>query len=198
MKNVIKIVKKSIIIITAFATIISNATEITSSVVKEEIIKTALTLNNVKEGNLLTIKDYNGFVLYKELINFSGTYRKGFDLSALPDGKYFFEVDKELEIKIIPFTVSNSKVVINKDKETTSYKPFVNQKDNLVFISKLSPNYEALKISIYINNKSEYELLHSEKIEGLQSIERVYKLEKGNYKIVFNSNNQEFTKFINN
>jgi hypothetical protein len=40
--------------------------------------------------------------------------------------------------------------------------------------------------------------LHSEKITGVQAIERVYKLEKGNYKIIINSDNKEFTKFINN
>ena len=41
-------------------------------------------------------------------------------------------------------------------------------------------------------------LLHSEKIEGSQKVERVYKLEKGNYTIVINSDNKEYTKFINN
>lgn len=197
MKNVKKTIKKSILIVTVFASMLTSATEISKlKLVKEELTKTALTLNNVKAGNLLTIKDYSGVILYKELINSSGTYKKGFDLTALPNGAYFFEVDKDLEILTIPFTVNANKVAYNK--ETTAFKPLVNQKNNLVFISKLSPNLEAVNIRIYADNNNDYELLYSEKIEGVQTVERIYKLEKGKYKIVFNSNNQEFTKFINN
>ncbi len=197
MKNAIKTLKKCILIVTVFTSMLTSATEISKSkLVKEELTKTALTLNNVKEGNLLTIKDYSGVTLYKELINSSGTYKKGFDLTALPNGSYFFEVDKDLEILTIPFTVNANKVVYNK--ESTAFKPLVNQKNNLAFISKLSPNFETVNIRVYADNNNDYELLHSEKIEGVQTVERVYKLEKGKYKIVFNSNNQEFTKFINN
>ena len=55
-----------------------------------------------------------------------------------------------------------------------------------------------MMISFYNEKNSACEMLLSEKTEGAQNIERVYKLEKENYKIVFNSNNLEFTKFINN
>ena len=55
-----------------------------------------------------------------------------------------------------------------------------------------------MMISFYTEKNSACEMLLSEKTEGAQNIERVYKLEKENYKIVFNSNNLEFTKFINN
>ena len=126
MKKVINTIKKSLLVVIVFTTAISNAIEI-SSITKEDLKETALTLKNVKKGDLLSIKDYNGIVLYKELINFSGTYRKGFDLTALPNGAYFFEVDKNLEIKTIPFTVNSNKVEFNKDAEVITYKPYVRQ-----------------------------------------------------------------------
>ncbi|MFI1772749.1 hypothetical protein, partial [Thalassobellus citreus] len=94
MKNLIK---KSILLVTVFTTMLSIANE-TPNNNKKAYKETALTINNVSEGNLLTIKDYNGIVLYKELISVSGTYKKGFDLTALPSGNYFFEVDKDMEI----------------------------------------------------------------------------------------------------
>ncbi|WP_432416484.1 hypothetical protein, partial [Flavivirga aquatica] len=111
MKNVIKIIKKSLVIATVFATILSNATEVSLITVKEDVKKTALTINNVKKGNLLSIKDSNGIILYKELIKTTGTYKKGFDLAVLPDGNYFFVVDKDLEVNTIPFSVNSSKVL---------------------------------------------------------------------------------------
>lgn len=198
MKNVIKTVKKCILIVTVFASMQISANEISTRIVNIDAKSTSFTLNNVKVGDLLTIKDYDGVVLYKELIKNSGTYKKGFDLSALPNGDYFFEIEKDFEIKIIPFTVNTKNVVFNKENEATSFKPLVTQKNNLLVISKLNPAFEAVKIKIYSNINNEHELLYTENIEDSQKVERVYKLEKGNYFIVINSDNKEFTKFINN
>ncbi|WP_405294100.1 hypothetical protein [Algibacter sp. Ld11] len=197
MKNVIKHSKKILLAVAMLTVLVGNAKEKTSSL-KKGLIKTALTINNVKEGNLLSIKDQNGITLYKELILESGTYKKGFDLTALPNGSYFFEVDKDVEINTIPFTVEYNKVVFNKNEEVTVFKPYVKEKDGVVFISKLSPDYGALKVNIYANYKGEYQLLQSDKIENLQTIEKVYRLEKGSYKIVLNSDNKEYIKYINN
>ena len=197
MKNVIKHSKKILFAVAMLTVLVGNAKD-KSSALKKGLIKTALTIDNVKEGNLLSIKDQNGLTLYKELIVESGTYRKGFDLTALPDGDYFFEVDKDIEIKTIPFTVKSNKVVFKKDEEVTVFKPFVREKDGFVYISQLAPNYASLKISIYGNYNNDYQLLYSDKFENLQTIEKAYKLETGSYKIVLNSDNNEYTKFINN
>ena len=198
MKKVIRTIQKSLLAVTVFTTLLGNASEISPLSTKEELKKTALTINNVKAGDLLTIKDYEGIILYKELINISGTYKKGFDLTALPNGSYFFEINKDMEIRTIPFTVKSSEVVFNKSEEEITFKPFVRQKANLVLITKLATNLEPLKVEIYTQVNGSFELAYSEKVEGTQTIERAYKLEKGNYKVVLNSNNNEFTKFINN
>ncbi|MDN3664783.1 hypothetical protein ACFFU1_00980 [Algibacter miyuki] len=197
MRNILKYAKKTLLTVTMLTALISNANE-KIAIEKKGLVKTALTINNVKEGNLLSIKDVHGITLYKELISKSGTYRKGFDLTALPDGEYVFEVDKDLQIKTIPFTVSNNNVVFNKTKEVTEFKPFVKKQNNLVYITQLAPNYETLDISIYANYDGEFQLIHSDKVENTQAIEKAYQLEKGSYKIVLHSNNKEYTKFINN
>lgn len=201
MKNVIKTLKKSILLAAIFSTLFSNAHEIFSlETTKGDLKKTVLTIDNVKKGNFLSIKNYNGIILYKELIGKKGVYNKGFDLTVLPDGNYFFELDKDLEIKIIPFSVESNVVVFSKNEETTIFKPLVIQKDNKILVSKLAPKYEPLKIRIYGKNyEGDFTLLHTEKIEGIQTIKRIYSLKKGNsYKIVFNSNNREFTELIEN
>ncbi len=194
MKNVIK---KSILLVTVFTTMLSTANEIPNKIDKTNK-ETALVINNVSKGDLLTIKDYNGIVLYKELIKSNGKYKKGFNLTALPSGNYFFEVDKDLEINTIPFTVTSNGVVFNEKRKTSIYKPYVRQKGDLVLISKLAPNLEPLKINVYSESAGNSELIHTQKIEDLQAINLAYKIKKGSFKIVFNSNGKEFTKFINN
>ena len=197
MKNLISTIKKGSLVVAVLASLISNAKETTPSNDIMVIEKTALTLNNVKAGNVLTIKDLNGTILYKEQIKISGTYKKGFDLTALPEGNYTFEIDKDLEIQTIPFTVANNIVFLNKDEETSTFKPYVRKVNDLIYVTKLAPNKEAMTISIYSNNNSE-ELIHTEKVEGVQTIEKVYKLKQGDYKLVFKTNDKEFTEFINN
>ena len=196
MNNVSKMIKHSIIASTLCTAMLCSATELPVPFIKSDNAKTAITFTNVKIGNLVSVKDSNGNTIYEETIKSSGIYRKGFDFSFLPNGNYSFEIDKDLEIKTIPFTVANKKAVLGK--EITTFKPYIKQKGGVIYVSKFAPSLEALSISIYADNNSEYELLYTDKIKGVQTIEKAYKLEKGNYKIVFNSGNQEFTKFINN
>ena len=196
MKNVFKTSKKILLTVAMLTTMLGNANEATFTV-KEGLRKTALTISNVKEGNLLSIKDDNGVILYKESIQNTGTYRKGFDLTTLPDGGYFFEIDKDLEIETIPFTVKANEVVFNKYEGVTIFKPYVRQKEDFVYITKLNTNLETVKINIYGIYNGDFQLIHSDKIENTKIINKIYKLKKGSYKIILNSDNKEYTTFIN-
>src|SRR5690606_9492217 len=100
--------------------------------------ETALTLDNVKEGNTLYIKDSYGVKLYEEVIHVNGIFAKGYDLAALPNGDYHFELDTEVQIKVIPFTVESNKIEVNSGMAKTIFKPTVRVKGNLVFVSKLA------------------------------------------------------------
>ncbi|WP_303316461.1 hypothetical protein Q4Q34_06545 [Flavivirga abyssicola] len=200
MKNVIKTIEKNLLLVTMmlFAVMIGNATEISSFNVEGDLKGTALTIDNVKKGNLLSIKNNNGITVYKELIQSTGSYTKGFDLTELPNGNYFFEVDKDLQIETIPFSVKDDKVVFDKTKEAVIFKPYVREKDDFVYISKLALNLEPLKIRIYAEYNGTFQLIRTEEVEGLKIVEKIYKLKEGNYKIVLNANDKEYTKFINN
>ncbi|WP_345273354.1 hypothetical protein [Flaviramulus aquimarinus] len=195
MKNAIKTSKKILLTVAMLIAMLGNANEIS---INGDVEKTALTINNVKEGNLISIKDQNGIILYKELIKASGNYEKNFDLTALPNGNYFFELDKDLEIKTIPFTVESNNVIFKKEEEVVTFKPYVNQKKGLVLVSKLAPNLESLSINIYAQTNTGLKPVYNETIKGERTIERVYKLNKGSYLIVFNSNGRTFEEFIKN
>ena len=197
MKNLILTIKKGSLVVAVLASLISNANDISNLKDNTKIEKTALTLNNVKAGNILTIKNLDGTTIYKEAIKISGTYRKGFDLTLLPDGAYVFEVDKDLEVQTIPFKILKNVVFMNKAEETTTFKPYVKKSNDMIYVTKLAPKMEALTISIY-SDEAGLELLHSEVVSGVQAIEKVYKLKKGSYKFVFKTNDKEFTEFINN
>jgi hypothetical protein len=192
----VKLINKSLIMAAMCATLLSNANEGSSFIPKKEII----TINDVKEGQSLIIKDLNGFILYKELIKKSGNYSKAFDLTDLPDGNYFFEMEMDMEIQTIPFNVVSNKVIFEKEKKTVIFKPYVRLKNNYVFINKLALNGEPLNVNIYydgINGSSE--LIYSETIKGVKNIGKAYKLmkyAKGNYKVELNSDGRTYYEYI--
>ncbi|RED48857.1 hypothetical protein [Seonamhaeicola aphaedonensis] len=197
MKNVLSHTKKGILMVAIMATVMGYANEMSLMNYERDLRATALTIANAKEGNLLSIKDGYGITLYKEIIKQTGTYNKGFDLTDLPDGDYFFEIDKDMEINTFPFTVTSGEVTFNKEMETTVFKPFVREENDLVYVTKLAPNKEPLSVKIYGIYNGIPELLYKETIEGIQNIERAFKLYEGEYKLVFASSNKEFIRYIN-
>jgi len=199
-----KEVKTGILLVTMLATMFSNASKPETAEKNFKIENTTLSINNVKQGQQLIIKDSNGIVLYKEMIDRSGVYKKGFDLTSLPNGEYYFELDKDTEVQVIPFKVAMNKVEFLKEKETKFFKPVIRFKDNKILLSRLSFNQKPLEVKIYYEDNngyygSDYLLLHSEKFKDTKVIERVYELDKfkkGSYKVVVKTEGREFTESI--
>ncbi|WP_299776677.1 hypothetical protein [uncultured Formosa sp.] len=156
-----------------------------------------LTLNDVKAGQKLSIKDENGTILYNKTIQKSGVYNNRFDLSALPNGDYHFEHEKDQYTKLIPFTVSFGEVNFDKANEKTVYKPIVKIKNDYIYVSKLDLDKNDVKIEIYYaaKNKNEFKLVHSDNVSNTVKIERAYRLSelhKGKYKVIINSNGKSY------
>jgi len=193
-----KVIRKGVLLLGILTTMASYANKVSYASTTKEIKKTSLILNNVKKGHQLLIKDVNGVVLYKELIKDSGLYTKGFDLTSLPNGNYYFELDKDFEIKTIPFKVASREVIFNKEEESIIFKPVVRMKDNLVLISRLSFNQKPLELKIYYADNND--LVYSEKIKEIPILERIYNfsnVKKGTYKIVIKTEGRIFIENIN-
>ncbi len=200
MKNVIKNTKKGILMAIMMTALLSFANEKASFAnIVNDAGRTSVTFVDVKAGNLLSIKDENGIVLYKEFIQKTGIYTKGFDLTSLPDGDYLFELDKDVEISTIPFTVKANNVSFKKELEKTFFKPMARVKGNLVYVTRLSLNKAPMDIEVYSVSNGNNELIHSETFKNTENIERLYRLSglnKVEYKIVFKTEGRVFTKII--
>lgn len=198
-----KIIRKGVILIALLSAMVTSANRDSYTSSAKEIDKTLISLNNVKVGQELFIKNVKGSVIHQESIQVSGSFEKEFDLASMPDGLYFIELNKDVEIKIIPFTVNSYNAVILGEKETTIFKPVVRLKDNFIFIAKLSLNQEPVEIKLYYDSNEShfgmYELLYTETIENTTTIHRVYKLDKyenGNYKVVLKTEGRTFIEKV--
>ena len=97
-----------------------------------------VSFRKVNQRSVLTIKDQHGITVYKEQIKKEGEYSRGFDLTNLPDGRYYFEMDRDLEIEILPFVVKAHQVAFLKEEKETIIKPYVRVKGKNVFVSRIS------------------------------------------------------------
>jgi hypothetical protein len=196
-----KTIRHSLAVMAMLGVITSYANFTPTFPLNKNVKTTILNLDNVKQGQRLLIKSKNGIILYKESINETGDYRKEFDLTSLPNGNYFFELEKDMEIQIIPFSVSSRTVAFSKENEVRIFKPVVRAENNKVFVSKLSLEQRPMTLEIFYDNPegSGYESIYSDKIENTKIIERIYALDKtktGNYKIVTKVDGRVYTQIV--
>lgn len=195
-KNMKKVIRKSLVIAIMLTAMVSYANVFTYTTEINEDNSTNLILKNVTEGSVLTIKDDNGLILYKEVINKTGMYSKEFDLTELPNGNYLFELENSFEIKVIPFKVHYTKVVFHREKESIIFKPTIFNKNGMVKIHKTISNKNPLYLKIYYENG---DLVRTEKIENKQILKKSYDFStssKGDYKIVISNGDRTFVENI--
>lgn len=155
-----------------------------------------VSFEKIARGNRVFIRNSQGIIFLKKVIEKSESYDRAFDLTALPDGNYTFEVEKGLKIKITPFAIFLNEVVFFKEKQTVIHKPIIRVKENTFTFSRLSTTSESLVLEIY-NNKNE--LIISEKFEKLMIVSRGFifpKNEKGDYKIVIKTEGRIFEEVV--
>ena len=194
MKN---LARKSLVAVGLMMSLSTLANDSEMTFKEKENNVTNMRFENVAQGSSLTIKDENGLVLYNESIEQSGDYKKGFDLTSLPNGDYFFELNSELKIVVIPFRVDSSEVVFDKESEESIYKPVVRTKDNMVYVSRTVIEQTPLTYKIYYADN--YDLVHTAKFEELEEVKTAFDFsaaKKGNYVFVFESKGRKFTKNV--
>ncbi len=192
-----QLLKKCLVMVVMFTTIESYSNSITLQTNDQTKNVTAVSIDSVNEGSQFIIRDGEGVILYKEHIKETGTYSKRFDLTNLPDAGYYFEIDNQDEIKVIPFIVKNNVAEFIKDEEFKVVRPDVIVKDDRAYISKSSDKEQTWEIEVYYDEG--YDLAHSEKMRDTKSLNRVYDFsnsKKGNYTIVFSSLGRTFSNSI--
>ena len=194
MKN---LARKSLVVVGLMMSLstLANDTEIMFK--EKERNVTNISFENVKQGSTLSIKDENGIVLYNEAIERTGDYSKGFDFTTLPNGNYFFELNSEVKIVVVPFKVMSNNILFDKESEESIYKPLVSIKDNMVYVSR--PVIDQTPLSYKIYYADNYELVYTAEFEDLGELKKAYDFstsKKGNYIFVFEFEGRKYTKTV--
>lgn len=192
MKNLIK---KSLVVLTLMFALLSNASEKDRSIkiIAHDSKVVQLYLNNHDGSSELVLKDAYGIQLYQYAIK-GKEFSKTFDLSELPDGNYFFELNGQTKIKTLPFSVALKKVEFND--ETIIFKPIVRLKSKVVYISKFTLKEDELAIFLFDDNRN---LLFSKKLSGKNNLNlklNLKNLDPGRYKLQLKSEGKLYNEII--
>ena len=188
-----KTIKKITLVVFMLGALISYANEDKKPTNNKAKKTVKVEFHNVKKGHVLSIKDEQGSALYNNEIKNSGNYSKTFDFTALEDGIYSAELNKDFEIIIKKFYIKNGFVTFFNNKNEKEYKPVIRTKDNLLYISKRAFSQESLKVTIYYKGNA----IFSETLKDKEYLKRIYKLSKneiGNYKVIINTQDRHFVK----
>ena len=115
------------------------------AVAKNQILM--VELNEVQEGDLLTLLDVDGKVLYKET-NLNTNFQKSLSLAYVPDGTYFLNLEGMNTIFAREVVKNGNTVEVKKDSQII-FKPIYQQTDNVLKVSYTNPNKETVKAFVY-------------------------------------------------
>ena len=202
MKTLIANLKMVLLVVLLYTPLLGFANENSILISYNEDKFVELTLNNVKSGNLLVIKDLKDVKLYEYKISNTGRIKKEFDLSTLPIGYYNIELNKDMERIVYPFQINKRRAVFIENDIISVYKPMSRIKDGHVLISQLALDMSPLEVKIFVETKDTsvfFDLVHAETVEGKKQINLVYKLPnlgKGKFKILLISKGQKFVSYF--
>jgi hypothetical protein len=155
--------------------------------------KVLLVVSNpaLKKANLVITEGESHQSLYTERVRKDSVYRRVFDLSSLPEGRYTLSVDfnqkvfeKELEL------MDDRTALIN---ESVSYPPVFNAKNNLLTISYKNPLREDVSVSFLDGYTSFFTDVVSGDLKAFQRAYNLMYLEPGSYEVELVSGNKNYT-----
>jgi hypothetical protein len=167
-----------------------------SIIIKNTTESSILKIERLEAGSTLKIKDEAGITLHKEKISNSGFYSKSFDLGNLPDATYYFELDNENEIIIVPVIVKNQKTTYLKNEEQIIAKPTIKVEDRIVYVLQNSSANQKMDISIYYEGN---ELAYKDSVKDAMNFKKGYDFSgslRGDYTIVVNTMGRSFSNQV--
>ena len=138
--------------------------------------------------------DEAGIVLHNESYKRNEGFSKKFELSALPQGRYFFEVENERSYGVFPLTIAAEKITLRREETVMLVKPIIHQDGDVMDL--LVSSDKNVKVEIHNEHR---QLVFSETLNSEKGLRRRYylsSLTKGNYRVSVNVNKKGFTKLL--
>ena len=119
------VIKKIMVVVMVTMTIASYAS-VVKPLVKVKSIgdKTfALIIHGLSGEVQISLKDQNGFILHSENHRDLLNYAEKYNLDALPEGRYYLEVEEKVKINVFPLSITAKDMSFDKTGKVNVFKP---------------------------------------------------------------------------
>ncbi len=147
----------------------------------------------VSEGSQISVYDEAGNKIYSGKVKYNGNLTKLYDFTQLDNGIYTIEINKDFEIEVNSIFVKNREVTFVENSNEKIFKPVFRNEDSRLIISKLGVDTNEMKVKLYFEDN----LIYTDKVEGTQVLNRVYRLDEslpGEYTAVVNVSDRVFVE----
>ena len=176
--------------------VLANSIEGTLKVHQNSDKKFSVQMSNFDEVKLaIRISDENERNLFEEEITKSRNFNKTYDMSQLPEGNYFLEV--EYNKKISEWKIQISEKVMNIIQISEINIPQFVQKDNRVELNINNIAKFDTKLKVFDENGIE---LYEEELEDTNSVRKIFDFSKVpliNYTIIASIGERNFKFYVN-
>mgnify|MGYP003681884971 CR=1 FL=1 len=107
-------------------------------------------LEDAQEGDLLTLLDVEGKVLFKDA-HLNNKFQKSLSLELVPDGTYFLHLEDENSIYAKEIEKKNNTITVKRDSQIF-FKPNFKQIDKQVKVSFTNPDQKNIQVYVFDAN----------------------------------------------
>ncbi len=190
-----KLLKLGLLSVALIAAVVVNA----SNKVKVEVLTSnelSITMSEVIEGEVISVSDEEGEVVFSEILSASRSYTKTLDFSKLKQGVYYVKTETGEAIKVTPFIIVPDQGKTIKGATKTYNAPVFNIENGVVKLSIDNEDQHNVSITVYAKNSSiplEEVRLNESKIVKNYNFES---LAISEYKIVIYQGDYSYVKTI--
>lgn len=161
------------------------------AVAKNQILK--VELNDAQEGDMLTLLDVEGKVLFKE-IHLSSNFQKSLSFELVPNGTYYLHLEDSNSVYSREIIKTGSSITVNKDSRII-FKPTFKQVNKQVRLSFTNPNKETTQVFVYDEKGNIVSSLENNDLVLKKTFD-FSKITTGNYTVAILAGNRSFYKNV--
>lgn len=106
-------------------------------------------LQQIEKGSVLSLKDMDGEVIFKDRFFEESEYSKTLDFNELPDGEYTLSFDKQYSIASYVISKRNEDLIIEDNGYSFVFKPSFITKENKVRVHLANPTQQTISLEIF-------------------------------------------------
>jgi len=189
-----KVFKSILVVVCMLGTLLGYASGGSDFSLVEGTKKVKVVFEDVIKGEVLIVKDENGEIFHKEVLNHSGKIYRVFDFSNLDNGNYEIDLNKGSEVLIKPFSIKNNELTFKKESKKIFHEPLIQTRENLIKISRLYTLEDDADVVLLYNDVEIYNDKLNKKSDHLSKLYKLDEYQNGKYKVIIHSEGKSYAK----